>query len=444
MLKKSIQILVFMAIISVVGIIISQIYWLDKAFQVQKTQLGLRNEQGEADEKRFNDRVVIALSSVAEEILSINDDPTELFQVVKQIKPNFFTVAINDTVHPYLLESMLIREFGRRNIEEDFEYGIYDCFNDSIVYGNFVDYNVDSTAIKKANPPEIKLDKDGHYFSVFFPNRAIFQAEEKDLPYGTWAFSSILLAIVFSFFGFSVYLIIRQKRLSEMKTDFINNMTHELKTPISTISLSSEVLMSDDITENPERLKQYAKIIYNENARLKNQVEKVLQLAALDNENIQLKLERMDLHEVIRKASDSLELTVGERGGEIIYNLNAENHIVKGDMVHITNVMYNLLDNANKYSPNAPQIIIETRNENDNLIISVSDRGIGIPKDTIKFIFDKFYRVPTGNVHNVKGFGLGLYYVKTIVGAHNGKIWVNSLPGKGSQFLISLPIYKEL
>jgi two-component system, OmpR family, phosphate regulon sensor histidine kinase PhoR len=117
---------------------------------------------------------------------------------------------------------------------------------------------------------------------------------------------------------------------------------------------------------------------------------------------------------------------------------------VKGDMVHITNVMYNLLDNANKYSPNAPQIIIETRNENDNLIISVSDRGIGIPKDTIKFIFDKFYRVPTGNVHNVKGFGLGLYYVKTIVGAHQGKIWVNSVPEKGSQFLISLPIYKEL
>jgi two-component system, OmpR family, phosphate regulon sensor histidine kinase PhoR len=440
MLKKSIQILVFMAIVSVVGIIISQIYWLDKAFQVQKTQLGLRNEQGEADEKRFNDRVVIALSSVAEEILSINDDPTELFQAVKQIKPNFFTVAINDTVHPYLLESLLISEFGKRNIEEDFEYGVYDCFNDSIVYGNFVDFNPDSTVVQQSNPPEIKLDKDGHYFSVYFPSRDIFVPEQKEIPYGTWAFSSILLSIVFSFFGFSVYLMIRQKRLSEMKSDFINNMTHELKTPISTISLSSEVLMNDEIVNNPERLKQYARIIFNENARLKTQVEKVLQLSALDNENIQLKLEKLDLHDVIRKATDSIGLSVQERGGQIECRLNAQNFYVPGDMVHITNVMYNLLDNANKYSPEVPQITIETSNENDKMVVSISDSGIGISKDSIKYIFDKFYRVPTGNIHNVKGFGLGLYYVKLIIDAHKGKIIVDSKPGKGSRFVISLPL----
>lgn len=436
---RSIRILVLLAIVSVVGIVISQIYWLDKAFRVQETQMGLRNEQGLADEKRFNDRVVIALSNVADEILSITNDPAELFQAVKQVKPNYYTVAINDTLHPYLLETLLITEFQRRNIQEDFEYGIYDCFNDSIVYGNFVDFSEGSNKQNHSVSQDIKWDRDGHYFSVFYPNRPVFEPDEEITRHGSWTFFTILISIVFIFFGYSVYLIIRQKRLSEMKTDFINNMTHELKTPISTISLSSEVLM-DETPPDPQRLKQYATIIFNENNRLKTQVEKVLQLAALDNKNIPLKLDSLDVHAVIRQAVSAVELKVKERNGSIMCHLNATESTIQADVVHITNVLYNLLDNAIKYSAEEPIIEISTWSENNALYLSVADHGIGISKEAMVHIFDKFYRVPTGNVHDVKGFGLGLYYVKLMVEEHNGKISVESTPGKGSRFIVKLPM----
>lgn len=437
---RSIRILVLLAIVSVVGIVISQIYWLDKAFQVQETQLGLRNEQGVADEKRFNDRVVIALSNVADDILTITDDPAELFQAVKQVKPNYYTVAINDTLHPYLLQSLLTTEFQQRNIQEDFEYGIYDCFNDSIVYGNFVDLHTDSSSAPITIQPDIKWDRDGHYFSVFFPNRPVFEPDEKETQYGGWAFFTILVSIVFIFFGYSVYLILRQKRLSEMKTDFINNMTHELKTPISTISLSSEVLMDENTALEPARLKQYATIIYNENTRLKTQVEKVLQLAALDNEHIGLKLEEVDVHRIIEQAVDAILLNISEQGGQIVRHLNADNPNIQADVVHLTNMLYNLLDNAVKYSPQIPEVTVSTKTTDNLFVITVSDRGIGIPKEAQKHIFDKFYRVPTGNVHDVKGFGLGLYYVKLMANEHGGKITVSSTPDKGSSFELSLPI----
>lgn len=227
-----------------------------------------------------------------------------------------------------------------------------------------------------------------------------------------------------------------------MKTDFINNMTHELKTPISTISLSSEVLMDDSNAPDPQRLKQYATIIFNENNRLKTQVEKVLQLAALDNKNIPLKMEVLDVHRVILQAVDAVQLTVNERGGNVICNLNAEEATIQADVVHITNVLYNLLDNAIKYSAEDPNITVSTRNENHHLIITVADKGIGISKEAQKHVFDKFYRVPTGNIHDVKGFGLGLYYVKLMAEEHNGKISVESTPGEGSRFILKLPTKK--
>ncbi|TVR39684.1 MAG: sensor histidine kinase [Cryomorphaceae bacterium] len=440
---RAIRILVVLAIISVVGIVISQVYWLDKAFRVKETQLDLRNEQGMADEKRFNDRVVIALSNVADEILTITNDPAELFQAVKQVKPNFYTVAINDTLHPYLLESLLSSEFQRRNIQEDFEYGIYDCFNDSIVFGKFVDIASDTAQGGSSRSPDIKWDRDGHYFSVYFPNRPVFEPGQGDTRYGAWAFFTSLISILFVFFGYSVYVILKQKRLSEMKTDFINNMTHELKTPISTISLSSEVLMDEAIVSQPERLKQYAKIIHSENNRLKTQVEKVLQLAALDHENIELKFEPLNMHHIIRETADSFTLNLQEHRGVLHYYPDAQQAEVMADVVHITNVLYNLLDNALKYSPENPEITIKTSNRNGKLEVVISDRGVGIPKESQRYIFDKFYRVPTGNVHDVKGFGLGLYYVKLMVQEHKGNIRVESQLGKGTTFVVSLPLKRN-
>ncbi len=442
--RKLIGILILLATISVAGIIATQIYWLDKAFRVQQTQLDLRKEQATAESKQFNDRVTMALTNVADEILTINNDPAELFQAVKQIRPNYFTVAINDTVHPYLLESLLRTEFERRNIGENFEYGVYDCFTDSIVYGDYIALNDDTTASDYiGNSPQIKWDKDGHYFGVFFPDRSIYESHVPKSKVSTWAFSAIISLIVFVFFAYAVYLIIRQKRLSEMKSDFINNMTHELRTPISTISLSSEILLGDKISEQPERLKNYAKLIYNENQRLRLQVDKVLQLASLDKKQVEINHQQLDLHQIIRNAVESLTLVRTEEDIVIEQKLNAAYHTISGDPVHISNVIHNLIDNAIKYSKDEVLIIIETSNSKGNLIIEIEDNGIGIPKKSIPFVFDKFYRVPTGNLHDVKGFGLGLYYVNQIILAHKGKISVKSKEGVGTSFNLILPIQKK-
>lgn len=439
--RRLIGILILLATASVAGIIATQIYWLDKAFKVQQTQLDLRNEQATSESKQFNDRVAIALTNVANEILTINNDPAELFQAVKQIRPNYFTVAINDTVHPYLLESLLRSEFLRRNIDENFEYGIYDCFTDSIVYGDYVSINADTTLTNyTASSPHIKWDKDGHYFGVFFPDRKTYETQVAKPEVSTWAFSAIISFIVFLFFAYAVYLIIRQKRLSEMKTDFINNMTHELRTPISTISLSSEILLSDKIKDQPERLKNYAKLIYNENQRLKLQVDKVLQLATLDKKGVDINYQQLDLHQIIKNAVESITLVRESDEISIRLNLTAANPVMSGDPVHISNVIHNLLDNACKYSYDHTEIEITTSNIPDHLIIEVKDNGIGIPKKSLEYIFDKFYRVPTGNLHDVKGFGLGLFYVNQIVIAHKGKITVKSNEEEGTVFKLQLPI----
>ena len=445
--RRLIGILILLATASVAGIIATQIYWLDKAFEVRQSQIDLRKEQELAEAKRFNDRVTIALTNVANDILTINDDPAELFQAVKQVQPNFFTVAINDTVHPFLLESLLRSEFERRNIGENFEYGIYDCFTDSIVYGEYV--SISDTAAAESHldaeslAPEIRWDKDGHYFSVFFPDREPYVATASRAPVSTWAFSAIIIFIVFLFFAYAVYIVMRQKRLSEMKTDFINNMTHELKTPISTISLSSEILMKDNISETPDRINQYARLIFSEVQRLKMQVEKVLQLASLDKKGVELNLEPLDIHESIRAMADAVKPVQLPGELELALELNAKNHFILGDPVHIANILHNLLDNAMKYSPGRPEVTWTTSNVGKRVRIEISDKGQGIDQKDLPYIFDKFYRVSTGNRHDVKGFGLGLHYVKQLVLAHKGTIDVRSELGRGTTFRMEFPTIGE-
>lgn len=440
MSRKLIGILILLAILSVAGIIATQIYWLDRAFKVRQSQIDLRKEQLDAEAKQFNDRVTIALTSAAEEILTINNDPAELFQAVKQIRPNYFTVAINDTVHPFLLERILRNEFERRNIRENFEYGVYDCFTDSIVFGDYVALGDDTTRNRGKEVPEIKWDKDGHYFGVFFPDREPYNIEPSTPIVSTWAFSAIISLIVFVFFTYAVYIVLRQKRLSEMKTDFINNMTHELKTPISSISLSSEVLLNPKIIEQPDRLQRYARLIFNEVRRLRLQVEKVLQLATLDRKQVDLQLNSLDLHHTLSTAVQTLKVANENDPFRIDLDLNAEQHIVNGDEVHISNVVFNLLDNAVKYSNGSPEVSISTTSNGKVISTSIQDKGIGIPQKSLPFVFDKFYRVPKGNVHDVKGFGLGLYYVKQMVEAHGGKIKVDSQEGVGTTFTFTLPL----
>lgn len=427
-----------LATLSVIGVVMIQLLWLQQASRYRDEQVELNREQAVQLEKQFNDRVVMALTDVTEQILSITKDPTDLFDAVKQERPNYFAVTINDTVHPYLLEAMLRKEFSRRNIQEDFEYGIYDCFTDSIVYGNYV--SVDSVNADTVPHSKLqKLDKDGHYFGVYFPNRRSTLWEDDDRAW-MWIFPFVVTLIVFSFFAYSVWVILRQRKLSEMKNDFIGNMTHELKTPISTIALSSEVLSDPEIVNEPDRLREYARIIRNENERLRIQVERVLQLGTLDKDKLELKRERVDMHMVAQDIADHFRLQVRERQVTFSLELGATRAVVNGDRVHLTNAITNLVDNALKYGKDGGTIVLRTKSKSAELIVSVADDGIGIHKEDLKHIFERFYRVHTGNVHNVKGFGLGLHYVQQIAQAHGGGISVESEFGKGSTFTLSLPM----
>lgn len=442
--RRNLGILVLLATLSLAGVVLTQVIWLNRAKQYEQEKVALQEQQQRQLDKQFSDRVTIALTDVTERILSITKDPSDLFDAVKQERPNYYAVTINDTIHPYLLEALLKQEFKRRNINEDFEYGIYDCFTDSIVYGNYVSLHDSITADTSKHTKLLKLNKDGHYFGVYFPRRTSSIWKPKSGGTITWIYPAVVSFIVFAFFAYSMWVIFRQKRLGEMKNDFIGNMTHELKTPISTIALSSEVLSDPDIAKEPDRLHNYARIIRSENERLRQQVERVLQLAKLDRGGLKLNMEPVDMHEVIMEVAQSFEVLFDERSGHCSLDLKASNAVVDGDRMHLSNALFNLVDNAIKYSSGPPQVRISTSNDHRKLYIGVADRGIGIRKEDVRNIFERFFRVHTGNVHDVKGFGLGLHYVAETMRSHGGKVTVKSTWGEGSTFTLELPLGKAI
>ncbi|MDX2246190.1 MAG: HAMP domain-containing sensor histidine kinase [Bacteroidia bacterium] len=276
-----------------------------------------------------------------------------------------------------------------------------------------------------------------NFLYVIFPNRGIYALRSVWFQMmASLLFSGIML---FSF-ALTLRTIFRQKKLSEMKNDFINNMTHELKTPIATISLAADSLNNPAVRNNNSMADRYIAIIKEENQRMNRQVERVLQAARFDRGEIHLKPETMDIHEVILQAVNNIRLQVQNREGKIYTNLLAQNYLITADKVHIANVIYNLLDNAAKYSPDSPMITVTTKNQGNRLLIRVKDKGKGIAKADQQRIFERFYRVSTGDLHEVKGFGLGLSYVKEIVEAHDGNVSVESALGKGSTFQVILPL----
>jgi two-component system phosphate regulon sensor histidine kinase PhoR len=226
--------------------------------------------------------------------------------------------------------------------------------------------------------------------------------------------------------------------------DFINNMTHEFKTPISTIALASDAIAQPEINNNEEKLKKYNRIIQDENSRMKQQVDKILQMALLEEGDYELNLSTIDLHELINNAVGNLSVRVENLGGKLETNLSASNYRIKGDAVHLINIINNILDNAIKYSPEGAHIIVQTHNEGSKIILSFIDNGMGIDEDDLKRVFDKYFRVPTGNLHDIKGFGLGLSYVKLMVEGHSGEIKIKSKPGTGTTVDITLPVIKEI
>ncbi|TNE68465.1 MAG: HAMP domain-containing histidine kinase [Bacteroidetes bacterium] len=347
-----------------------------------------------------------------------------------------------------LLGGSLQEELTSRGINTPYQYGVYAKARNSYVIVNDHYVVVDNSpqvtqggASTLYNSPyrvalfQKDIESPG-YLSIYFPNRTSLVLGS---VWKTLVLSVIFTGIILFCFWYTIQVIYRQKKLSEMKTDFINNMTHEFKTPIATISLATDSIASPMVVGHPDKIKRFVDIIRQENRRMNSQVERVLQIAQLDKKDFELKLGEINLHDLIRQAVDNFSLQVERREGSLTLDLHAEKPVLKADGTHLASVIHNLLDNANKYSPDKPEITIRTRNVPNGIEIAVEDKGVGISKEARKHIFDKFYRVHTGNIHDVKGFGLGLSYVKAIVTAHKGFVDVHSEQGKGSTFTLTLP-----
>jgi two-component system, OmpR family, phosphate regulon sensor histidine kinase PhoR len=361
-------------------------------------------------------------------------------EMVNEIFDELVTVDLYDRpeqIDPKVLDSLLRQQLADKGIEASYVFGVFDPFMNPVhldsgtrhVEGILAtEHKVNLTPGNVFTPPM--------FLSVFFPDQSNY------LLRAMWmllAVSALLILVIILSFFYTVSTIYRQKQLSEIKNDFINNMTHELKTPISTISLACQALSDPDVKTRAGIVDNYVRVIGDENKRLAMVVENVLRTAVMDKGELKLKVQQMDMHEIITHVTDTMQLQVEQRGGSVRLELKAEDPLVEADQVHLTNVVFNLIDNALKYTEKEPLIVIGTRNDSGGLIVSVEDNGIGISKDNQRRIFEKLYRVPTGNIHNVKGFGLGLSYVQAIMEKHNGRVTVKSELGKGSRFEIYIP-----
>lgn len=349
--------------------------------------------------------------------------------------------GVEDRINPLLIDSILHEEFETAGIEATFEFGVYDFINNRL----FIDHPTENAEQLLRSKHRVRLfphDIFNHpdYLLIYFPNENQFLMNNLWLMFSS---SGLFILIIIAAFYFTINTILKQKKLSEIKNDFINNMTHELKTPISTISLACEALSDPDLNKNPTIASGYTKMIRDENKRLNLLVESVLQSALLDKADFNMEFNPTNIHQMLLNLISSQQVRLEKIGAQVHVNFKAVDFVLPADQVHLLNTFSNMLDNALKYSPKTPEITISTENQNDYLIVKFIDNGIGISRDQQKRVFEKLYRVPTGNIHNVKGFGLGLSYVKTIIEKHNGFIQLDSEPGKGSTFAFVLPLQQE-
>jgi two-component system, OmpR family, phosphate regulon sensor histidine kinase PhoR len=417
MIARKIKLLIFLAVTALTGLLIIQIFWFKKAFDVE--------------DNNFSSQVSVVLRSVSHQLLLTKGDSTTAIPPVERISSNSFLVKLDKNFEFETLSSLMNKELARNNLPLSYQLSVFDCDLEKIVwsYGIYKKADVDQTTCQKR-----EHQTSCFHFSVIFPDKQSYLVNRL----GIWIFTSIVFVLILLYFSYSLHLMLKEKKLSAMRKDFINNMTHELKTPISNISIASEVLQQADHNLPVDKSIHYARIIYKENQRLKKQIEKVLELAAMENGKIDLKLEAVDVNEMVGAIVESYELIVSSRKGEITFVSQANNPIVTADRLHLSNVIHTLIDNAIKYSGNNIAIAIDVKNMKEEIVIAVSDKGIGIPRNHQKNLFDQFYRVPSGDQHDIKGFGLGLTYAKMIVDAHGGWIKVESIVRKGSTFSFSL------
>lgn len=414
---RTIVIGVTILLVLVMGV---QLYWVSKTYKLE--------------EKEFNIKVNSALRSVVEAIRISHHDNKPFAGVVMQQQHNYFIADTKYVADSDETEFLLKKAIEEYNIFTSFKFGIYNASERKLLHIRYISSGQITPDPGRKLPV---IHQPYNYIGVLFPNRDSFIIHEM----GFWIFSTICLLVVIIGFGISIYQLFRQKRLSEIQKDFINNMTHEFRTPISTIQLSTEYLKKNASIQSNQRLFQYTNIIENEANHLEEQVERVLQVAHMENHTLHLENQPVNVHQVITQTVHEFESTIRQKDGHFNLDLKATEPVIMADRLHFTNILFNLADNAIKYSTH-PIVTFQTLNENNHIRISVKDNGPGIAPKYQKFLFTKFFRIPTGNLHEVKGFGLGLNYVKLYTKSFHGDVRVESVPGKGSNFILTFPVEK--
>jgi two-component system phosphate regulon sensor histidine kinase PhoR len=422
---KTLTYIILLATISVAGVLSIQFFFLRNSYNFS--------------EKQFRESASVALREVAWQILLANGS-TALFDTITpvEIATNSYYYVNTDVFIDYdLLKTHLDEELKKHQIFTDFEFAIYNPVTEDLEQETLITAEGDEQNSTYRFPE--KENGTEYYFAVHFPNRAPYFHTQLSV----WYLFTGLLVLVVVFFGYTLSVIIRQRQLSEIQKNFINNLTHELKTPISSIALSAKVINNKKIVETPDRLLEYAQIIETQNARLQKNVEKVLNLASLEKNRIHLNLEKINLNSFLEDTVEYFLHTDAGKEADIKLKAEKMGTFITADKFHFNNLLLNILENSVKYCEKKPRIIIELLKEKNKYILRFTDNGIGIPKKHRKKIFKRFYRVPTGNVHNVKGFGLGLDYVRKIVKAHGWKIKVDENPKGGSIFTLFIPTRDE-
>jgi two-component system, OmpR family, phosphate regulon sensor histidine kinase PhoR len=422
MKNSTLRIIFIFAVIIAAIMVYTQYKWVQRAIEI--------------GEKDFDRRVTIALKETGENLLKGSySDYNGSKNLVEQISPDYYIVKVNDKIN-YVssLKELLTRELKSQDLVTTYEFGIYDCETDKMKLGKRVNMiNPNDTILQPTSFP--KQQKINYYFGVNFPEREQYLSSQLSyLKLGTG-----ILFCLLGILAYIIFIIFKQKRLQEVQKDFVNNMTHEFKTPLSTIQIASEVLKNPKIINNPDRLLNYATIISNETSQLTSQVERVLQMANTEKAEVILKKSDFDLYEVLDELYAKYRTFIRSKNGDILMPEHSAPYIMHADRLHLKNLLSNLIDNAIKYCEQAPVIKINCATNAKGVQLSIEDNGIGIQKEHLKSIFNKFYRVPTGNIHNVKGFGLGLSYVKLITKRHGGEVNCVSEFGKGTKFSIFIP-----
>lgn len=411
---KKLNIVISLGLVAIIGILIAQLLWTKQAYNLE--------------DRKFNQKVNIALMEVVEKMSEGKSSFTE--NPVQIIANDYYVVNINNEFHPAVLEHYLKTEFTRFQINTDYVYALYNCHSDQMVYGKYMSSHQEEPSEKVIQFPKHKNLT--YYFSIRFPDKTTYLISSLRF----WYLLTFALIIILLVYVYSIYTIIQQKKFSELQRDFINNMTHEFKTPLSSILLASESLNKQEIIQQNSKLKTYTSIIINQSFKLNNHIEKILNIAKNDASGLSLKPQKIILLPFIQEIVENIK----HKNENVSIKINIEDTIsVVADEFHFTNIIFNLLENSIKYCETKPEIMISSDKDTKGLYLKFKDNGMGIPAKSLNYIFDKFYRVNVNKSDEINGFGLGLFYVKKVVQQHGWKIYVENNSDKGITVTLFIP-----